>query len=389
MNNVENQEQAQDPTFDAVLSQYDVARQMHGKLNDKFVGLKVAIHQPLAGSTSGKIDEVTETFGDNAKVVLNTFPSYITDLGRSIAGKARNLVCDNAAKVPSTNGHLIHKSKLRRVEVGLLSFKGIDAKDRVKYDEEMLDDAETMIAVRRAHRKGVALDKDLPVTFIGYCDYVRENFDSLIQEILAEYGDNADVISESLPERKQLDRASFSWREFAEIPNLMMFGETSLRDLIEAKRRDDQAEEKIQATVVMEIKNFQDQCRDAVTAVQYRVRSEIAQQLRDFVTRTSQERTYKREGSLVDMPRNITEASLNKLSNRIDDLTSEMSGVAENDEFYTAIQEFKQQLTTGLNMDDEDVRSATSDNAVRIIEMCLDEDAIDSNTGQYFASIIL
>ena len=168
----------------------------------------------------------------------------------------------------------------------------------------------------------------------------------------------------------------------------MMYGETSLRDIIDGMRREEQAEEKIHAKVTMEIERFQDQCRDAVSAVQYRVRSEIAQQLRDFVTRVGQERTYKREGQDITMPRNITMASLNKLSNRIDDLTSEISGVAENDDFFRTVQEFKQQLSGGLDMDNTIVRDSTRDNAERIIEMCLDEDAIDSNTGQYFASMI-
>ena len=96
---------------------------------------------------------------------------------------------------------------------------------------------------------------------------------------------------------------------------------------------------------------------------------------------------YKRQGRDVTLPRNITETSLNKLSNRIDSLTTEISGVADNDEFFRTVQEFKQQLS-GADMDDVAVRTNTTESAERIIEMCLDTSAIDRNTGQYFASIL-
>ena len=379
-NNVES-------TISDVMRQYDVAHQMHRKLNDKYVGIKVQIHQPLAGSTSGDLDEVAETFGDNAKVILNTFPSYITDLGRSIASKARNLVRDNSARVPSTNGHLVHKDKIREVEVGLLSFKGITHSDRMKYDPDMIADAQEAIDIRLSQRKGIYKDENIPVTFIGYCQYVDEHFDELINQILAEYGENSFQIENSLPKRGSLSRASFEWYHFAEVPALMMYGETSLRDIIDGMRREEQAEERIKASIESEIVRFQTQCEDAVSAVQQRVRSEIAQQLKDFVDRAGQERTYKREGRDVTLPRNITETSLNKLSNRIDSLTTEISGVADNDEFFRTVQEFKQQLS-GADMDDVAVRTNTTESAERIIEMCLDTSAIDRNTGQYFASIL-
>jgi len=382
-----NQSGDVESTISDVMRQYDVAHQMHRKLNDKYVGIKVAIHQPLAGSTSGELDEVAETFGDNAKVILNTFPSYITDLGKSIASKARNLVRENSAKVPSTNGHLVHKDKIRSVETGLLSFKGIEQSDRMKYDAEMIADAEEAINIRLSNRKGIYKDENIPVTFIGYCDYVAANFDTLINQILAEYGENSFKIENSLPNRSSLARASFEWYHFAEVPALMMYGETSLRDIIDGMRREEQAEERIKASVESEIVRFQTQCQDAVGAVQQRVRSEIAQQLKDFVDRASQERTYRRDGGEVTLPRNITESSLNKLSSRIDSLTTEISGVADNDEFFRTVQEFKQQLS-GIDMDNTEVRANTTESAERIIEMCLDTSAIDQNTGQYFASII-
>lgn len=375
-------------TIEDVMSKFNVAHSMHRKLNDKYVGLKVAIHQPLAGSTSGSVEEVSETFGDNAKVILNTFPSYITDLGRSIAGKARNLVRDNSAKVPSTNGYLVHKDKLDEIEAGLLSYKGITPSDRHKYEPHIVEDAEEQIALRMANRKDIYRDRNIPVTFIGFCQYVKDNFDYLLSEILSEYGDNSDKIEGSLPKVESIDRASFEWYHFAEVPSLMMYGETSLRDIVNGMRREEQAEERIKAKVESEIVRFQDQCQDAIGAVQYRVRSEIAQQLQDFVGRLDQDRTYTQNGREVTLPRNITDTALNKLSNRIDSLTSEISGVADNDVFYRTVQEFKNQLTVGSNMADEEVRSATRENAQRIIEMSIDKSAIDANTGQYFARIL-
>ncbi len=375
-------------TIDEVMQRYDVAQNMHRKLNDKYVGMKVAIHQPLAGSTSGDVEEVTESFGDNARVILNTFPSYITDLGKSIAGKARNLVRDNSAKVPSTNGYLVHKDKIDEIEAGLLSYKGITPADHHKYDAETIQDAQNQISIRMANRKGVYRDKNIPVTFLEYCQYVRDNFDQLIIEILAEYGENAYKIENSLPKRASVDKASFDWYHFAEVPALMMYGETSLRDIINGMRREEQAEQKIKAKVESEILRFQDQCQDAVTTVQNRVRSEIAGQLRDFVEKVDQDRTYTVDGEQVTRPRNITNNNLAKLTTRIDSLTSEISGVADNDEFYRTVQEFKNQLTIGPDMTDEEVRNTTRDNAQRIIEMSVDRSQVDRNTGQYFASIL-
>ena len=375
-------------TIDEVMQRYNVAQNMHRKLNDKYVGMKVAIHQPLAGSTSGDVEEVTESFGDNARVILNTFPSYITDLGKSIAGKARNLVRDNSAKVPSTNGYLVHKDKIDEIEAGLLSYKGITPADHHKYDAETIQEAQNQISIRMANRKGVYRDKNIPVTFLEYCQYVRDNFDQLIIEILAEYGENAYKIENSLPKRASVDKASFDWYHFAEVPALMMYGETSLRDIINGMRREEQAEQKIKAKVESEILRFQDQCQDAVTTVQNRVRSEIAGQLRDFVEKVDQDRTYTIDGEQITRPRNITNNNLTKLTTRIDSLTSEISGVADNDEFYRTVQEFKNQLTIGPDMTDEEVRNTTRDNAQRIIEMSMDRSQVDRNTGQYFASIL-
>jgi len=375
-------------TIEEVMQRYNVAQNMHRKLNDKYVGMKVAIHQPLAGSTSGDVEEVTESFGDNAKVILNTFPSYITDLGRSIAGKARNLVRDNAAKVPSTNGYLVHKDKIDEIEAGLLSYKGITPADHHKYDTETIEAAQNEISIRMANRKGVYRDKNIPVTFLEYCQYVSDNFDQLIIEIIAEYGENAYKIENSLPKRASVDKASFDWYHFAEVPALMMYGETSLRDIINGMQREEQAEQKIKAKVESEILRFQDQCQDAVTTVQNRVRSEIAGQLRDFVEKVDQDRTYTVDGEQVTRPRNITNSNLAKLTTRIDSLTSEISGVADNDEFYRTVQEFKNQLTIGPDMTDEEVRNTTRDNAQRIIEMSVDRSQVDRNTGQYFASIL-
>ena len=49
---------------------------------------------------------------------------------------------------------------------------------------------------------------------------------------------------------------------------------------------------------------------EAVTTVQTRVRSEIAEQLRDFVKTIDSDRTYKKNGREVTLPRNITESNL-------------------------------------------------------------------------------
>lgn len=377
-----------DTTISEVMKKYDVAQSMHRKLGDKYVGMKVAIHQPLAGSTSGDVEEVTESFGDNARVILNTFPKYITDLGRSIAGKARNLVRDNSAKVPSTNGYLVHKDKLDNIEAGLLSFKGIQPEDHHKYDANIIESAQEQISIRLANRKEIYREKNIPVTFLEYCQYVRDNFDALIQEILQEYGDNAYQIENSLPKIESVNKASFDWYHFAEVPSLMMYGESSLRDIINGMKREEQAEQKIKAKIESEIVRFQGQCQEAVTTVQTRVRSEIAEQLKDFVKTIDSDRTYKKNGREVTLPRNITESNLNKLTNRIDSLTSEISGVADNDEFYRTVQEFKNQLTIGPDMSDEEVRNSTRDNAQRIIELSIDRSQVDKNTGQYFASIL-
>ena len=88
------------------------------------------------------------------------------------------------------------------------------------------------------------------------------------------------------------------------------------------------------------------------------------------------------------LPRNITDSSLIKLQSRIDDLTAEIDDVADNDEFYQTVREFRNRLTTGLNMEDSETRSDISNAATRIIEQAFDDSAIDSNTGRFYASIL-
>ena len=376
----------------SILQQYNVARQMHKGLSDKFTGLKVSVTQPLAGSAYADPSEVSEDlgsrFGENARLVMATFPNYITELGKSIAGKSRNLVRSNSARVPSTNGYLVHNSKLSSVETNLLAYKGIEDSDRNTHDEEMIHEAEDIIRGRMETRRGLALERNLPVTFLGYVRYVDENFDRLIEEILAEYGDERDKIVNHLPNRGRISKAKFRWYHYAEVPSLMMYGESSLRDILHQEEQNEERRSKTANAIRSEIEKFQEVCREAVGSVQYRVRSEIADKLRDFVNKVSTTRTYNRGGEEMVLPRNITDSSLIKLQSRIDDLTAEIDDVADNDEFYQTVREFRNRLTTGLNMEDSETRSDISNAATRIIEQAFDDSAIDSNTGRFYASIL-
>ena len=375
-----------------ILEQYNVARRMHQALSDKFVGLKVSVTQPLAGSAYADPSEVSEDlgdrFGENARLVMATFPSYVTDLGRSIAGKARNLVRANSARVPSTNGYLVSKNKLSAVETNLIAYKGIEQKDRDTHDEEMITQAENIIESRMAARRGIALERNLPVTFLGYVQYVDENFDRLIDEILADYGEERDKIINHLPSRSKISKAKFQWFHYAEVPSLMMYGESSLRDILHQEEQDEERRTKTANAIRNEISKFQEVCREAVGSVQYRVRSEIAQKLRDFVNKVSTTKAYNRGGEETILPRNITDSSLIRLQSRIDELTSEVEDVADNDEFYATVQEFRNRLTSGLNMEDNETRNSISNAATRIIDQAFDDSAIDQNTGQFYASIL-
>tara|TARA_B100000579_G_scaffold437395_1_gene466551 strand:- start:8207 stop:9349 length:1143 start_codon:yes stop_codon:yes gene_type:complete len=375
-----------------ILQQYEAARQMHKGLSDKFTGLKVSVTQPLAGSAYADPSEVSEDlgsrFGENARLVMATFPSYVTDLGRSIAGKARNLVRSNSARVPSTNGYLVHNSKLNSVETHLLAYKGIEDADRETHDEEMIREVEDIIRQRMESRKGIALERDLPVTFTGYVRYVDENFDRLIDEILSEYGEESDKIANHLPNRNRISKAKFRWYHYAEVPSLMMYGESSLRDILHQEEQNEERRVKTANAIRSEINKFQEVCREAVGSVQYRVRSEIATKLRDFVSKVGQNRTYNRGGEELELPRNITASSLVKLQNRIDELTAEVEDIADNDEFYRTVREFRNRLNAGVNMEDSETRSDISNAANRIIEQAFDESAIDNNTGRFYASIL-
>ena len=376
-----------------ILQQYEVARQMHKGLSDKFTGLKVSVTQPLAGSAYADPSEVSEDlgsrFGENARLVMATFPNYITEIGKSIAGRARNVIRSNSARVPSTNGYLVHNSKLSNVEAHLLAYKGIEDADRETHDEEMIDEVESIIRQRMEQRKGVALERNLPVTFSGYVRYVSENFDRLIEEILAEYGDESDKIANHLPNRNRISKAKFRWYHYAEVPSLMMYGESSLRDILHQEEQNEERRSKTANAIRAEINKFQDVCREAVGSVQYRVRSEIADKLKDFVNKVSATRTYKNGEEEEELPRNITKSSLTKLQNRIDDLTAEIDDVADNDEFYRTVREFRNRLNAGsLDMNNTETRSDISSAATRIIEQAFDDSAIDNNTGRYFASIL-
>jgi len=320
---------------------------------------------------------------------MATFPGYVTELGKSIASKARNLVRANSAKVPSTNGYLVHTSRVKGVESGLLSYKGIEESDRESHDEDIIEEAEELIQKRMALRKGIAQERNLPVTFNAYCRYVSDNFDMLIDEILQEYGDDQDKIIDHLPRRDRLSRARFKWYHYSEVPSLMMYGENSLRDILHQQEQNQDRVQKTQAAIRSEILSFQELCREAVGSVQYRVRSEIAEKLRDFVSKVSTTKTYSRDGEDVVLPRNITDNALSKLQSRIDELTCEIEEVADNDEFYETVRNFRDRLTSGLNMEDGLTRRQISEDATRIIEHALDDDAIDANTGRFYASILL
>lgn len=374
-----------------LIEQYSIARNMHRGLSDKFTGMRVSVTQPLAGSAyadPGEVSEdLSERFGENARLVLDTFPSYITDLGKSIANKARTTVRNNAARVPSTNGYLVANNKLQQVEMELIALKGIEPSDIESQPEEIIEQAHDLIQTRMANRKGVYKAKELPVTFIGYRDYVHYHFDELVAEILDEYGDERDKIINHLPKKERVEKAKFVWHHYAEVPQLMMYGETSLRDILHQREMDNERQTQTSNKIRAEIEKFQDLCKEAVGSVQHRVRSEIAGKLKDFVAKLGQRKTYKRAGREQILPANITQHNLTKLCETIDSLTSEVSGVADNDAFYNAVSQFRRRLGSS-DIDDLNTRQEMSEAANRIIETAFDDSQIDANTGNFYASLL-
>ena len=378
----------QDSVGQDLLRRFKAAEKANRLMGDKFVGIQLNISHP----TSGKIplnpamvgvdpDDLDDnmTLGD----CLN-FPKRILQAGRSISSKAYNTVRYHASSVPSFNGHMVHKSKIKILDTELLALKGLEESDNQKYDSDIIEGAEEIINVRLAKRtEADAMDR-IPVTFLGYCNYLIDNYERLCEEILEQYADKAHYIRNSLPSIDRLRKYNFKWKHYAEVPSLMMFGESSFRNIVDDIERGKEAAHQSKVRIQKQLEDFQIQCRDALTDVQKRVRSEVAVVLRGMVKKIDNEKEYK-DGI---RPENITESHIERLKARIDGLAEEAADINSSDQFYTALQEFRSFVGIDQDYDDAEIRQEAKSLANRVVEISLNEDEIDSNTGQFYRSIL-
>ena len=376
------------PGIEDLLRRYQVAQKMGQGINNKFVGVQLHISHP----TSGKVPLAPEMVGvdpddlnDNMTLgdCLNV-PKRILRVGSSISSKAYNTVRHHAASVPCVNGYMVHKSKIKILDTELLALKGVETNDREKYDEDIIEGATDLINIRKAKRSDEDQIQRMPVTFLDYCYYLIENYDELCSEILEQYEDKAHYIRDSLPSVARLRKFDFKWKHFAEVPSLMMFGETSLRNILDDIERGQAEAHQSRVRIQKQLEDFQQQCQDALSDVQRRVRSEVAEVLRGLVKKIDNEKEYK-DGI---RPENITESHIDRLRSRIDGLAEEAADVTTTDQFYTALQEFQQFVGIDQDFDNETIREEAKQLANRVVEISLNEDEIDSNTGQFYRALI-
>lgn len=384
----EAQLSAESPVSQDLLRRFRAAEGANKLMGEKFIGIQLHISHP----TSGKIPLNPEMVGvdpdeldDNMNLgdCLN-FPKRILQAGRSISAKAYNTVRYYASSVPSFNGHMVHKSKLKILDTELLALKGVEEGDAEKYDSDIVEEAEEIVSVRLSKRSEADVADRIPVTFLGYCNYLIDNYEQLCSDILEQYADKARYIRDSLPTIDRLRKYSFKWKHYAEVPSLMMFGETSFRDVVNSIERGEAAEHQSRIRIQKQLEDFQTQCREALTDVQKRVRSEVAIVLRGLVKKIDNEREYK-DGL---RPENITESHIDRLKARIDGLAEEAADISSSDQFYGALREFRNFVGVAQDYDDIAVRTEAKELANKVVEISLNEDEIDSNTGQFYRSII-
>lgn len=376
------------PLGQDLLRRFRAAEEANRLMGDKFVGIQLHISHP----TSGKIPLNPEMVGVNPEELddnmnlgdcLN-FPKRILQAGSRISAKAYNTVRYHASSVPSFNGHMVHKSKIKVLDTELLALKGVEDADSGRYDVDIIEGAEEIINIRLAKRNEADLMDHIPVTFLGYCNYLIDNYEELCNEILDQYADKAHYVRDSLPTVDRLRKFNFKWKHYAEVPSLMMFGETSFRNIVDDIERGEEADHQSQIRIQKQLEDFQLQCRDALKDVQRRVRSEVALVLRGLVKKIDNEKEYK-DGT---RPENITESHIDRLKARIDGLAEEAADINSSDQFYNSLQEFRDFVGIEQDYDDEGVRAEAKALASTVVEISLNEDEIDSNTGQFYRSIL-
>ena len=387
--------------FEGLLSEYNIAREMHKRMHEHFVGFRVTIGMPCSGRTAIDPAVVGVSASDVDQNIdlghMATMPKWITNIGRTLSAMAYRAVRMYATNVPTIGGYMVHESKVEQLETELLSLKGITEEDRTAFPENIVSGAEALINVRTGKLSQQDRDRDIPVTFLGYCSYLLDHYDELVDEIKTEYRERGYVIDDYLPTKKSLERSRFEWFRYAQMPSLMMFGETSLRQIINNREQEASSNQKMQRRMESEIHQLQSQCTEALNSVQLRVRQEVTDELQKLATRLalapmteSQKEAARASGKQkIKDPSVVTERSIESLQARLQTLMQETAEINSQDSFTLAITQLHETFgDASHNWKSETDRAAVNEQVQQAIASALDDDEIDTNTGGYFRRML-
>lgn len=383
-----------------LITDFNVAKEMHRRMHDNFIGFRVTISMPCSGQSSIDPEVLglgTDTLDENIELGhMATMPKWITNIGRKIATAAYATVRNFATSVPSIGGYLVHESKVMALETELLSLKGITDEDHELYPQTIIENAGLRIQQRLDRRKTSEIEQDAPVTFIGYCQYLCEHYDALTSEIKEAYRARGYMIDCHLPSKKSLEKHNFQWMRYAQMPSLLMFGETSLQQIISSFQNEKEANEQLQTRMGFEIQQLQSQCQDALNSVQRRVRSEVAAELGKLAERlaqnpmTDEEREAERKKGRkhIKDPAIVTDRSIESLQARLNELTQETTDIATEDRFSEAIQSLHTLFGQNRNWTSLTDREQVREQVQEAITIALNDDDIDANTGEFYTSFL-
>ena len=224
-------------------------------------------------------------------------------------------------------------------------------------------------------------------------------------EIIAEYNrifDPAvvDVIVSMVPAREVFFNARkirFNWFRTQEIPSCVMQGNTTYRQVADRVSAGQELQHELQTIRDQEVESWKQHTLDSVSDIQRGVRSLIAEKIGRLQSRldktpmTEEEIETVREEQgkqrVVD-PARITTASIEKLVENIEELSSELGQFSTSDDFYQAVDAFKMSLGLGQDLDDELTRQNLSRDIDNIITLSLDDSSINPRTGEFFSGLI-
>jgi hypothetical protein len=396
---------------------------MQKHLARKYAGYSYSTSFPSLGKAKINMsiwpEEVRATYEDE-KIdpgQMQVLPIWITKIGNGIRSQVANGIRSFAVNADSRFGHLVPQRRVPEVEAMFLSLKGIEDKDYDIYrGTDIVADAQAQIEARREKLDDFHKARMAPVTYWEFIQYCQDNYDVLREQILQEYremfkGDGHILysIAQAIPPRSvffDTSKMRFSWTLKQEIPACLTMGDTSLTMVLGNIRAEKELEDKksseesrllyeTNAMIARSTEEWKTNILESAKDIQFGIRKHLGVVLGrlkkklDQTPMTEEELAEKKaeEGKNVRDPSKVSAASIKKLLAVITESQDDLGEFSKEDGFYKAVEGLKETLGMTNDFEDEDTRTTLSETIEQIVELSLDSDDIDPESGDFFMGI--